>query len=246
MVLLIAETVNTGLDFGIIWEPLIRNFGHISPRVPHFLASDPVVTSFISTIVQIYYGWRVRVFTKSNLLAGLVFLLAFVSLASGVTSTILVTLNPEFSDIPKFQWMLMIWLSSSVRYKRDTLDVTVSVANKIILLTIQTGTITSLAAIADVLTFNLIKNSTIQFIWDFSLSKLYTNSMLSTLNSREEWKKMLEADDGLSGEIISDIAFHSRSNRDTGVASNGDGRLSDVDFDSDDRITGYKVERRYL
>ncbi|KAK7443792.1 hypothetical protein VKT23_015573 [Stygiomarasmius scandens] len=103
----------------------------------------------------------------------------------------------------------MLWLAASaacdvvisvslvwflVKYKRESLSVTDSVATKIMLLVIQTGVITSVAAIVDVITFKVIqKSATIQFIWDFSLSKLYTNSLLSMLNARVQWNKLLDA-----------------------------------------------------
>ncbi|KAG6819013.1 hypothetical protein H0H93_016376 [Arthromyces matolae] len=37
-----------------------------------------------------------------------------------------------------------------------------------------------------------MKHTTINFIWDFALSKLYTNALLSTLNARSAWGKLAE------------------------------------------------------
>ncbi|KAJ6629789.1 hypothetical protein B0H10DRAFT_1209937 [Mycena sp. CBHHK59/15] len=66
-----------------------------------------------------------------------------------------------------------------------------SVADKIIFMTIQTGALTSFAAIADATLFLVVPNTTLMFIWDFSLSKLYSISLISTLNARAEWNNLL-------------------------------------------------------
>ncbi|KAF7335217.1 hypothetical protein MSAN_02355000 [Mycena sanguinolenta] len=61
-----------------------------------------------------------------------------------------------------------------------------SVIDKIIRTTIQTGLVTSIFAILDVIFFMVFPHLAINFIWDLPLSKLYSNALLSTLNAREE------------------------------------------------------------
>ncbi|KAF8207949.1 hypothetical protein K438DRAFT_2013323 [Mycena galopus ATCC 62051] len=52
------------------------------------------------------------------------------------------------------------------------------------IVTVQTGAITTVAALADVILFLVFPATTLNFIPDFPLSKLYTISLLSTLNAR--------------------------------------------------------------
>ncbi|THU93986.1 hypothetical protein K435DRAFT_179999 [Dendrothele bispora CBS 962.96] len=217
IILLIAETMNTGLNFGIVWEPLIENFGDFTTDTPLMLATNPVTTSFISATVQIYAGWRIRVLTRSNLLAGFILFLALLSVAAGITSSVYLSLQPSFVAMNEYIWALMAWLTSSaacdvvisvslvrilVKHKNESLIQTKSVINKIIILTIQTGIITSVAAVAAVLAFIVQKavhqHATTQLIWDLSLSKLYTNSLLSALNARTRLNKMIDAQNGPS------------------------------------------------
>ncbi|THU80028.1 hypothetical protein K435DRAFT_873349 [Dendrothele bispora CBS 962.96] len=221
IVLLALETLNTGVDFAIIYEGLFKKLGQPSLDIP-LLAANPVLISSISTLVQIYYAWRIRILTRSNVLAGFIFVLALISFASSICGTVFTALHPNWGDgfDQNLLRSLITWLTTSAlcdvviaiamiffltTHKEDSMGVTKCVVNKIIILTIQTGVLTSVAAVADILTFTLIKESTIQFIWDFSISKLYTNSLLSMLNAREEWSKKLEARNDV--ESISNVSF---------------------------------------
>lgn len=62
--------------------------------------------------------------------------------------------------------------------------------NRIIRLTIQTGLVTMIFAIADLLLFTISRGTAVNFVWDFALSKLYTNALLSTLNARAGWSNL--------------------------------------------------------
>ncbi|KIJ39552.1 hypothetical protein M422DRAFT_174943, partial [Sphaerobolus stellatus SS14] len=102
----------------------------------------------------------------------------------------------------------LVWLLIS---RKTGLSKTDDVVNNIIVLTIQTGAITALFALLDFVLFLAIpvkldsvslieKPMPIQqiypfhsnFLVDFPLSKLYSNSLLSTLNARARWSNALE------------------------------------------------------
>ncbi|THU88100.1 hypothetical protein K435DRAFT_842290 [Dendrothele bispora CBS 962.96] len=192
-------------------------------QVPRMLISDPVVTVTISTIVQLYLTWRIRHLNKSSFLIDGILFFIFSSFTGGVAATICTALNPEFEKLKQFRWAIVTWLASTALADlsissylvyfllKNKSDCTKSstVVNKIITLTIQTGTITAVATVADLITFMIspvrfhvfrpkihsnlakTKDTTFQFAWDFSVSKLYTNCLLSTLNARARWNKLL-------------------------------------------------------
>jgi len=206
--LLLAETIDTGLDFAVVWEALVQDYGQatIFQKLPTTFSADPLVTSWISTLVQIFQGWRIRELTRSNCILGLVTLAASMSLVAGTTTTVLVSIHPSFSQLQSVEFGFLAWLVASavcdviitislswfvIRNKNSKLTYTNSILDKIMLLTIQTGLITSVAAVADVLTFTLSQDKTLEFIWAYSISKLYTNSLLSMLNARTEWNRLL-------------------------------------------------------
>ncbi|KAJ7659200.1 hypothetical protein DFH06DRAFT_1195264 [Mycena polygramma] len=206
--LMLLETINTVCDVGLIYEPLIKM--HNSPKVlltsPTLLAADPVVTTLISTPVQLFMAWRIRLVTKSNWLSGIVAFLAFTSLVGGVGATIGVSLHREFEQFHIVAPQLTVWLTSTAFadlfitvflvnflwvHKTGFKTRTDGVTDKIISFTVQTGMLTSVAAIADVTIFLCVPDTTLMFIWDFSLSKLYSICLISTLIARSEWNNLL-------------------------------------------------------
>ncbi|KAF7290514.1 hypothetical protein MIND_01291200 [Mycena indigotica] len=212
--LILMETINTVCSVGIIYEPLIKL--HDSPLVqvnsPKMLAADPIVTTLISTPVQLFMAWRIRLMTKSNWLTATVVLLAITSFIGGVVSSILVALDGRFAHFGAIEAPLALWLTSTafadlfitaflVNFlwvnKTGFKTQTDSVTDRIIFLTVQTGTLTSFAAIADVTLFLILPRTTFMFIWDFSLARLYSICLIATLNARHEWNMLLSAPSSL-------------------------------------------------
>ncbi|KAJ7443015.1 hypothetical protein FB451DRAFT_1568810 [Mycena latifolia] len=202
--LLIAETANTVFDIGLIYEPLIVRYA--TPRAveisPLLLRPDAAVTVAISTPVQLFVAWRVKMLTQSYFFPGLIALLSIISLGGGISVTVMVSLQPDYAGFGHFHPFVITWLSSTAAcdvilsgaliyslYTRKTgTRITDRYADRIIRLTVQTGSITAVTALLDLLFFLFTPGTTLQFIWDFPLSKLYTNALLSTLNARP-WKE---------------------------------------------------------
>ncbi|KAK7018339.1 hypothetical protein R3P38DRAFT_2982281 [Favolaschia claudopus] len=206
--LIVMEIINTICDVATIYEPLIKLHNVNTNKSPTFIAADPIVTTLISTPVQLFLAWRIRQVTKSNWLAGVVALLAFTSLAGGVAATMAVASHSTFAEFRFAELPLTLWLTSTafadlfitaflVNFlwvnKTGFKTQTDSVADKIIFLTVQTGMVTSVAAIADVTLFLLDPKTTFFFIWDFCLSKMYSICLISTLNARADWNNLLSA-----------------------------------------------------
>ncbi|KAJ6532905.1 hypothetical protein DFH09DRAFT_1181843 [Mycena vulgaris] len=207
--LIVLETINTICDVGLIYEPLIKM--HDNPDViiksPTLLSADPIVTTLISTPTQLFMAWRIVLVTKSKWYGGVVALLAFTSLVGGMVATIGVSNVREFAKFNLVEAPITVWLTSTafadlfitaflVNFlwvnKTGFKTQTDSVTDQIIFFTVQTGTLTSFAAIADASLFLIVPNTTLMFIWDFSLSKLYSICLIATLNARTEWNNLLQ------------------------------------------------------
>ncbi|CAK5271658.1 unnamed protein product [Mycena citricolor] len=163
--------------------------------------------TLISTPTQLFMAWRIKLITKSKALGACVAFLAFLSLTGGVSSSIGVAQSPDFSDFQHHQVPLTLWLTSTAfadlfittflvnflwKHQTGFHTRTDSVADKIISFTVQTGLLTSFAAIADVTLFLIVPHTTLMFIWDFSLSKMYSICLLAALNARHEWNILLD------------------------------------------------------
>ncbi|KAG6381878.1 hypothetical protein JVT61DRAFT_493 [Boletus reticuloceps] len=202
--LLFCETLNTGFDIGMMYEPLVVRYG--TPRAveiaPIMLSADPLMTVMISSAVQLFIAWRVRIMNKSSILPAIISFFAITSFAGGVATTVSVTIINEYAYFHQFDGAVITWLASSAAAdviittslvysllrQRTGYAATDDLINKIIRMTVQTGMITAVSATLDVTLFLVIRNATLNYIWDFALSKLYSNSILSTLNARGGWR----------------------------------------------------------
>jgi len=202
--LVLTETANWVCDVGLIYEPLIIRYATPEALLvsPILLRADAVLTVLISTPIQLFIAWRVRVLTNSLILPSMIGALAIVSFGGGISVTTIVTLHPPFADFPQFHPEVITWLVSSaacdvvltsslvysLRMRKTSIVSTDPYINKIIRLTIQTGLITTTAALLDMILYITLSKTTLNFIFDFPLSKLYSNSLISTLNARQ-WRE---------------------------------------------------------
>ncbi|KAF7293288.1 F-box domain-containing protein [Mycena chlorophos] len=209
--LLIAETANTVFDINLIYQPLVTGWGNLEQlqKSPLFLRPDAAVTVAISTPVQLFMAWRLQRLTKHSLMPGIILLLALVSLAGGLSVTIKVSLQQDYSAFPGFKPFTTVWLAATAacdlflstaliyslvnipfhinagshtrqKVRKTGVGPTDRYIDRVIRLTIQTGSITAVAALLDLFVFLFAPSATLQFIWDFPLSKLYSNALLSS------------------------------------------------------------------
>ncbi|KAF9491726.1 hypothetical protein BDN71DRAFT_1452425 [Pleurotus eryngii] len=204
--LFVLETCNTVFDIAMMYEPLILNFGtpDAITYFPTMIAADPIITVAIATPIQFFVAWRISIISRSWLMPALICIIGVISLAGGIWTCITVATIRVFSRKPELHWPALTWLLASAiadalitstlvysLYKRKTgFKDTDSVIERVIRFTIQTGLITALFAILDVVFFLVSPHTTLNFIWDLALGKLYSNVLMSTLNSRAGWDRI--------------------------------------------------------
>lgn len=204
--LVILETCNTAFDMAMMFQPLIHEYGMPSAvtKTPTLLAADGITIVLISTPVQLFIAWRIKIITSSIVMPSVIGFFSFCSFVGGMATTICVSLIPEYARLHKFEGAVITWLASSaiadviiavtlvisLRKRRTGVTSTNDILNRIIRLTIQTGAVTAIFAILDVTMFLGKGNTTFNFLWDLPLGKLYTNSLLSTLNARAGWSQV--------------------------------------------------------
>ncbi|KAJ6594661.1 hypothetical protein B0H19DRAFT_1247318 [Mycena capillaripes] len=202
--LFLVETAEVIIELGIIYEPLIIQYGKeaaiaISPRM---LPGDSVLIAIVSAPIQLFTAWRISVVTGSLILPGIISALSIISFGFGITVSAVVSMNPEYQNFGKFKTEIILWLVLSA-----VCDIVIAVGmthalyirktgfsrvdgqvNRIIRLTVETGALTAVTALADVTLFLVFPHTNLNFALDFPLSNLYTCSMLAMLNSRDRQK----------------------------------------------------------
>ncbi|KAJ7230023.1 hypothetical protein GGX14DRAFT_581925 [Mycena pura] len=196
--LLIVETVDVVLDINLIYEPLVSRWGTElcalrSAASPDIQPGNPTALVAISTPIQLFVAWRIKILTQSYVFPALITLLALISFGGGLLVTIQVSLHPDYADFAHFRPFVITWLAASavcdlvlsaaliytLRSRKGGARTTDQHLDRIIRLTVQTGSISTVAALLD-LFFFLFSPVSHNFIWDFPLSKLYSNALLST------------------------------------------------------------------
>ncbi|KAF7770689.1 hypothetical protein Agabi119p4_6663 [Agaricus bisporus var. burnettii] len=152
----------------------------------------------VSTPVQLFIAWRIIIISGKRYFAFLIWAFALISTGGAIWLAHTVVDVKRFARKPDLHWPALTWLLASMiadviitfslvhslAKRRTGIVQTDDIINKIIRMTIQTGLVTAIFAILDVICFLVIPNSTLNFVWDFALSKLYANALMSTLNAR--------------------------------------------------------------
>lgn len=201
--LLVADTVNTVFDFLYLYKSLIINFGDSAflAKADWLFATDPALTGIIACVVQLFFAWRIRVLTHNWLCVGLVFICAISGGVAGIVTAYETGTVPNFVDFRHFKAVVIIWLAAEsvgdllitsilvwyLRKHKTGFKSSDLMIDRIIRLTVQTGLITSLVATLDLIFF-LHDPAGTHLIFNFPLCKLYTNSLMSSLNARAGWR----------------------------------------------------------
>ncbi|KAJ7238119.1 hypothetical protein B0H12DRAFT_100259 [Mycena haematopus] len=196
--LFVLETLNTGFDMAIMYQPLILEYE--PDYFPTVFVSEPLFVVLVSTPIQIFFAWRIWTITRVVWAPVVVGALAVVAFAGGIYTATKVALIKQFVHKPELHAPALVWFLAScaadviitvalvltLTHRKTGFVATDSVIDKIIRMTIQTGLVTSVFSLLDVIFFMVFPHLAINFIFDLPLSKLYSNALLSTLNAREE------------------------------------------------------------
>ncbi|EMD40087.1 hypothetical protein CERSUDRAFT_45721 [Gelatoporia subvermispora B] len=176
--LFLCDTLNSAFDIAFIYVPLVNKFGIYFCITQHTNSTLTTSQAIIALQVQLFFAWRVKVLTGSVTAVTVIAVCSLVQFLGGLGTAIAVGMIPEFVQFQRFK---------SIRKHRTGFAATDDVVNRIIRMTVQTGLITALCAIVDLIAY-LSSSSGLHLVFNIPLAKLYTNSLMSSLNSRAGWR----------------------------------------------------------
>ncbi|KAB5591167.1 hypothetical protein CTheo_5376 [Ceratobasidium theobromae] len=166
------------------------------------------LTAVITFMVQIFFARRAWFFTrrvgsrftatlKTQILGVIIAVITLAQLSFGLASFVMTFKLGQFARFIEYRWLVALWLGSAsvcdvlIVYMLSTALVTQrtgfgktdALIDKLLRYTINTGLLTSIFAIVDLITFCTMNNM-IHLGFNFVLGKLYTNTLLATLNAR--------------------------------------------------------------
>lgn len=201
--LLAMNLANTGFDMALVWHYTIKLFGDYDgiKRSMWLYTIEPVMTVMISTVTQIFYAWRIARLTGRTWVGAIIVAAAFAQLGAGIGGSIGFTVVKDFNLFPRFKTTVIVWLGLSavtdvtittllvwyLRTHRTGFPTTDSVIARLVRLTIQSGLITTVCAVADLVTF-LCLDDNLHIFFQLLLCKMYSTTLMATLNARTDSK----------------------------------------------------------
>ncbi|CAE7222444.1 unnamed protein product [Rhizoctonia solani] len=198
----IVDTFNSVFDIGLVWKYTITLFGdHEGIRASSWWFNvEPVMTVMISSSTQTFFAWRIAKLTGYAWMGWAIAFSALIQFAAGVVTAVGTFIVKDFDRFLELRAPVTIWLLLSaltdvvitcilswyLHTHRTGFSKTDDIITRLVRLTVQTGLLTTVWAAADLITYLCLSNN-MHLFFQLALCKLYTNSLMSTLNSRAGW-----------------------------------------------------------
>jgi len=243
------DTCHTICIWLSLWSYFIDNYGNLSNinNIHWSLALSVLFPAFLTFLVHNFFAQRIFMLSKRNYILTLpIVVLAVLRLVSACVTTSFMLRLGTFSTFKadvRFIFTTGLALSTTVdviitaslfillqssRTGAATLD---AVIDALIRYTFETSTLTSAGTIASMLCWSIIPNNLIFMGLHFVIGKLYANSLLVTLNTRESIRRARSQDHGLRVDIMKESRKPHRSH-DSGenTSSQVDSKLKEERF----------------
>ncbi|CUA72559.1 hypothetical protein RSOLAG22IIIB_10114 [Rhizoctonia solani] len=171
----------------------------------------------VSSTVQSFFAWRIVKLTGRLWLGCLIGVTIFVQFAAGLGGTIGGFMVKDFTRYHELTTVVIVWLVSSVvtdtvitsiltwylYTHRTGFSRTDDIISRLARNTIQTGLMVTIWAMLNLILFITMSplNNTVYLFFQLPLCKLYTVSLLSTLNARKDIRGS-SASDAASGSAM--------------------------------------------
>ncbi|KAF9469788.1 hypothetical protein BDZ94DRAFT_1243263 [Collybia nuda] len=227
--LFVTDTLHSAVAVYAAWETCVTNYanpaslGVISWTIP-FTA---VATSVAAIITQFFLGHRVFVLTKNKYLFGIIGILSVLGFIFGVYAGVKSGIIKEVAKFAPLKPLVTCWLtfqtsadllitfilSFVLGRSRTGFRKTDTIINRLIRGAVQTGLFASIFALADLFTFLLHPNTNLYAMFAYPIGRIYTNTLLDTLNARIELKNL-----NATIDVDSDNAFRMQTQSQTMAA----------------------------
>ncbi|KAK7023974.1 hypothetical protein R3P38DRAFT_1082718 [Favolaschia claudopus] len=189
-----------------VWTYTITNFGDVdyTKQIVPSLAATVAFTAITTVSVNCFYAWRIHKMSKATWwLTGTILLLAITRLALAFVTTtemVLTKTFPAFAD--GFKLVLTCGMSVSaatdivvsiaryyyLRNLKQGYSGTQEVVDAVVVFTINDGCLTCAVAIAAIIFLLRMPGNMVWLSIYFSIGKLFSNSVLATLNLRNWYR----------------------------------------------------------
>ncbi|KDR86134.1 hypothetical protein GALMADRAFT_150437 [Galerina marginata CBS 339.88] len=200
----ILDLAHSSFVISAMWDYLIAGFGKISKTdfIPETIALSVIFTAILTFLAQWFFAHRIyRLSNRNVFLTGPILILALGRLvAASVSGGEMITLKSFTLFKRHFKWLFSVGLalSSTVdilvtfslffllqRSRKQSLSLN-EIIDALVLYTFEIGSLTSAATVISMICWLTLENNLVFLGLHFVIGKLYANSLLATLNARQE------------------------------------------------------------
>jgi len=202
--IVVVDTLNSIVSSYVAYDYSVSDFGEVTKilKVTPLFGVMVLTTAITGSIVQTFFGFRVKWLTGNRWIGWIIIFAAFLQFLCGVGTITGGYIVKEFVRFQEFRSVVILWLVLApvtdlvisgalvlyLRTSRTGFATTDDLLSRLTRLTIQTGLITAVWALVDLVLF-LVFNNNWHFVFNMALAKLYGNCLLSSLNARTEWSE---------------------------------------------------------
>ncbi|KAF8995118.1 hypothetical protein BDQ17DRAFT_1366039 [Cyathus striatus] len=201
------DTFHTCMIWSALWCYLVRNYGDLY-YIDHInwnIALTVVVTAILTFLVHCFFAFRIHRLSKRNwfLTIPLVALAALRLVSAAVTTGAMIRLHSFSRFKEEIRWIFTLGLALSTvvdvlitgslfvllqtsRKKAGNLN---AVIDSLILYAFETGSLTCAGTVVSMICWLTMPHNLIFMGLHFGIGKLYANSLLVTLNTRENVRR---------------------------------------------------------
>ncbi|THU76490.1 hypothetical protein K435DRAFT_704764, partial [Dendrothele bispora CBS 962.96] len=191
-VLMLINYLNTIFMSMYLYDTLVVHFGNTDNVLHVHWRKSSIKVGIAAVYVQLFFVWRIKVLTGSFLTSGAILIPTIAGFVGAMASA--ATLRPGARVIV---WLIgatvsdlmitFILVTYLYRKHKRGFKASNELIDRIIRSTIQTGVLTSVIAGTDLVIYLIFPAQAWHFIFNVPLCKLYSVTLMSSLNSRQGW-----------------------------------------------------------
>ncbi|KJA28299.1 hypothetical protein HYPSUDRAFT_33631 [Hypholoma sublateritium FD-334 SS-4] len=201
------DLAHTALVWASLWDYMITNIANVSygEYIPETIALTIVLTAILTFLTQCFFAHRIFHLSRRNwYITAPVVILAVGRLACACVSGAEMIEMQYFENFrAKFRWLFSMGLALSSgadilitallfillrKSKADSVSLD-DIIDACILYTFEIGSLTSVTTVVSLICWVVLDDSLIFLGLHFLIGKLYANSLLASLNSRQRFRR---------------------------------------------------------
>ncbi|KAJ7729371.1 hypothetical protein B0H14DRAFT_3518321 [Mycena olivaceomarginata] len=174
-----------------LYEYTVLDYAHperILGPVPKSLAISAIFSGMVAVCVQGFFSFRIYVFSQKIYVPALICILTLLQLVGSAWGWLLTTIWSITASNDVLVTLSLVTIL--IRQRSHALRRTVALMDKLILWAIETGMLTSAAALTAVICFVAVGTNFVWLAGHIIVPKVISNSLLANLNSREVLRGM--------------------------------------------------------